>query len=161
MFIFSFVVKKSGRTDFMNKITKILLALTFAGGLSGCGDKSSMHIAAVENFELERYLGKWYEICRLPNYFEDGMDNVQAEYTRKSDGGVKVVNSGIKNGKYKSISGVVRSVGERGRGELEVSFFRPFYNRYRIIRLLPDYSLAAVTGENMNYLWVLSRTPRK
>ena len=54
---------------------------------------------------------------------------------------------------------MVRSAGKRGRGELEVSFFRPFYNNYRIIRLLPDYSLAAVTGENMNYLWVLSRTP--
>ncbi|MBR3505979.1 MAG: lipocalin family protein, partial [Lentisphaeria bacterium] len=74
-----------------------------AAALTGCGSTSD--IAAVRNFEPDRYMGTWYEIARLPQYFERDLDEVTAEYTLNADGTVKVVNSGVKDGKPKSITG--------------------------------------------------------
>ena len=143
----------------MSKKTVFMLMAALVCGLSGCRGKSSMHIPAVGNFDLEKYLGKWYEVCRLPNFFEEGMRDVHALYSVGKNGSIKVVNRGVKNGKIKTVCGTARVCGSSGTGELEVSFFRPFYSRYRIIKLAPDYSWAVVTGSDMKYLWVLSRTP--
>lgn len=135
--------------------------LLLAGGIfSGCsGSGSTGDIPAVGGFELERYLGKWYEIARLPHRFERGLDFVVAEYALRDDGRVRVVNSGVRDGKTKSVEGVARFKGSPETGLLEVSFFRPFYGDYRIILLEKDYSAALVAGENRDYLWILSRSP--
>ena len=124
--------------------------------LSGCSDISSL--PTVEEFDLARYLGKWYEIARLPNRFEKGMTQVTAEYTLKPDGSISVINSGIKAGKRQSIRGTAKATDTPG--ELRVSFFRPFYGSYRIAALAPDYSSAlVVSGNSRKLLWILSRTP--
>jgi len=129
--------------------------------LGGCTSyETTGNIPAVRNFELSGYLGKWYEIARLPHSFEKGMSRVSAEYTAESDGTVRVVNSGEKNGVRKEIRGIAKWSGEKTRtGELRVSFFRPFYGNYRIIHLSPDYTLAIVTSSEKNYLWILARKP--
>ena len=131
-----------------------------AAALTGCGSTSD--IPAVRNFEPERYMGTWYEIARLPQYFERDLDEVKAQYTLNDDGTVKVVNSGVKNGEPKSITGKAKLKNPDAKpqtGELRVSFFWPFYSDYRVIELAPDYSYALVTAGSRDYLWVLARKP--
>ena len=129
--------------------------------MSACNsEKSTKSIPPITNFELNRYLGDWYEIARLPHIFEKDMDYVKANYSLNPDGSVKVVNSGLKKGKPKSIVGIAKFNGPENVGNLEVSFFRPFWGDYKIIYLSEDYSLAIVTSSTKNYLWLLSRTPK-
>ena len=73
---------------------KILLLLALSFILSACTGKPD-GVVAVKEFELDRYLGKWYEIARLDHSFERGLDNISAEYSLRDDGGVKVINSGF------------------------------------------------------------------
>lgn len=129
-------------------------------GCPGCG-KSTSHIPAVTDFDPVRYAGTWYEIARLPHRFERDMTNVRAEYSVRPDGRVDVVNRGMKDGKEKEIRGIARrSEGfPSSVGELEVSFFGPFYGKYRIVYLKEDYSTAMVTSGTMDHFWILSRTP--
>ena len=126
---------------------------------SGCA-ASTREIPAVGDFDLDRYLGNWYEIARLPHRFERGMDFVRAEYTLDGDG-VKVVNSGIRDGEPRRIVGRAEFKDPKATrvGELRVSFFWPFYGDYRIIELDPDCRHAVVTGATKDYLWILSREP--
>ena len=133
---------------------------SIAAALTGCA--TTADIAAVQDFEPERYMGKWYEIARLPQYFERDLDEVTAEYTLKEDGDIRVVNSGKRGDEPKSVTGNARLKHPDTKpltGELRVSFFWPFYADYRIIELAPDYSYAVVTAGSRDYLWVLSRTP--
>ena len=133
---------------------------SLAAALTGCATTSD--IAAVKDFEPERYMGTWYEIARLPQYFERDLDEVKAQYTLLDDGTIRVVNSGVRDGKPKSITGTAKLKKPDAKpltGELRVSFFWPFYSDYRVIELAPDYSYAVVTAGNRGYLWVLSRKP--
>ena len=114
-------------------------------------------IAAVTGFDAARYMGKWYEIARLPHSFERDVSEPAAEYTLREDGTVRVVNSGLRGGVPTQAAGVARFAGKPDVGELEVSFFRPFYGAYRIIHLEPDYSAAVVTSDSRDYLWILGR----
>ena len=126
--------------------------------VTGCSQRIKSGIPAVKELSLERYCGKWYEIARLPNSFERGMSGVYTLYTLQKNGTVKVVNYGRKNGRWHSVSGIARAA-DNGGGELEVSFFRPFYGRYRIIKLSPDYSYSVVMGNSRELLWILARSP--
>ena len=137
------------------------IALVSGFIFTGCASSTS-DLAAVSGFQPEKYMGVWYEIVRLPHYFERGLDYVQAEYTLKPDGMIQVVNSGSRNGEKQRIVGKAKLKNPKARpltGELRVSFFGPFYSDYRIIELAPDHSYAVVTGSNRNYLWILSRRP--
>ena len=139
-------------------ITGIISSL--AAMLTGC--ETTSDIAAVQNFEPERYMGTWYEIARLPQYFERDLDEVKAQYTLNDDGTIKVVNSGVKDGEPTSITGKAKLKHPDAKpqtGELRVSFFWPFYSDYRVIELAPDYSYALVTAGSRDYLWVLSCKP--
>ncbi len=126
--------------------------------LSGCAtSESTAQISAVTGFQLERYLGTWYEIARLPHSFERDMHQVSAEYSLAGDGTVKIVNRGVRNGQVKAAQAVAKFKASPDTGELRVSFFRPFYGDYRIIRLADDYSSAIVTSSRKKYLWILAR----
>lgn len=119
-------------------------------------------IDPVGGFELDRYLGKWYEIARLDHSFERGLDKVTAEYSIREDGGVKVVNRGYssKEAKWDEAEGKAYFVRNSDEGYLKVSFFGPFYGSYVIFELDKDnYSYAFVAGPDRSYLWFLSRTP--
>ena len=127
--------------------------------LSGCTmTQRTDQIPAVKNFDVQRYLGTWYEIARYPHYFERGLKNVSANYSSLPDGKIKVINRGINGkGKERIVEGVAFSMEPAGTGELKVSFFRPFYGAYRIIYLSPEYDLAIVTSSTKEFLWILSR----
>ena len=119
-------------------------------------------VEPVEDFELDRYLGKWYEIARLDHSFERGMDRVTAEYSLKEDGTVKVLNRGFltKKDVWKEAEGKARFVKEEDKGYLKVSFFGPFYGSYVIFELdKTDYEYAFISGPDTSYLWLLARKP--
>jgi len=135
-----------------------LILLTVLFGCTGMPEG----VTPVSNFELNKYLGKWYEIARLDHSFERGLERVSAEYELRDDGGVRVVNKGYSTGKkeWKEIEGKAYFVGAPGRGHLKVSFFGPFYSSYIVFELDEEnYPYAFVSGYNNSYLWLLSRTP--
>ena len=137
-----------------------LVATLFALLLTGCLGVPD-RAAVVQDFSLERYLGTWYEIARLDHSFERGLSHVQAEYSMRKDGGVRVINTGYKDeeGAWDSAEGKAYFVEQANIGKLKVSFFGPFYGAYNIIELDPDYQYALVVGPDTDYLWILSRTP--
>ncbi len=118
-------------------------------------------VEAVKNFEKGRYLGKWYEIARIDFKFEKDLNNTTAEYSQMANGKIKVVNAGFnyKKNKWQKAIGKAKFVGNSEIAMLKVSFFGPFYAGYNVIKLDKDYKYALVAGKNVNYLWILSRTP--
>lgn len=119
-------------------------------------------VIPVGGFELNRYLGKWYEIARLDHRFERGLTDVSAEYSLREDGGVRVINSGYAHDdrQRRSAEGKAYFVNGSDVGQLKVSFFGPFYGAYNIIALdKVDYRYAMIAGNSRDYLWILARTP--
>ena len=132
------------------------------GVRAGCGTGVPEGLAPVGGFELDRYLGTWYEIARLDHRFERGLTSVSAEYSMRDDGGVAVLNRGFDEGKkeWKEARGRAKFIGDPSVGSLKVSFFGPFWGGYHIIALDTDrYRWAMVAGPNRSYLWILSREP--
>ncbi|MCL1092598.1 lipocalin family protein [Shewanella kaireitica] len=119
-------------------------------------------IEPVDDFELTKYLGTWYEIARLDHSFERGMTQVTANYEMREDGGVKVTNRGFKTDEqmWDSADGKAFFVDGTNIGHLKVSFFGPFYGSYVVYELDKEgYQYAFITSYNRDYLWFLSRTP--
>lgn len=136
------------------------ILLLLAAILAGCAQIPE-GLEAVDGFDGDRYLGKWYEIARLDHRFERGLDNVTATYAARADGGIDVLNRGYDraSGEWREALGRARFAGPRDRGMLEVSFFGPFYGGYNVLDLDPDYQLALVAGPTRKYLWILARRP--
>jgi len=133
----------------------LILLLT---GCTGIPDA----VTPVDDFKLERYLGRWYEIARLDHSFERGLTRVTADYEPRTDGGVRVVNRGfsVKENAWKEAEGKAYFVGRPDQGYLKVSFFGPFYGSYVIFELdRANYQYALVCGPNKSYLWILARSP--
>jgi apolipoprotein D and lipocalin family protein len=119
-------------------------------------------VAPVENFELARYLGTWYEIARQDHSFERGLSRVTAEYSLREDGGVRVVNRGYseKEREWKEAEGKAYFVDRADQGHFKVSFFGPFYGSYIVFELDRDsYQYALVSGPDKSYFWILARRP--
>jgi len=119
-------------------------------------------VTPVKNFELNRYLGTWYEIARLDHSFERGLENITAEYSIREGGGVKVKNRGysVEKNQWKEADGKAYFVNDNTEGYLKVSFFGPFYGSYVIFELDHEkYQYAFISGPDTSYLWLLSRTP--
>ncbi|MFC5704706.1 lipocalin family protein [Aeromonas eucrenophila] len=115
-------------------------------------------IRPVTGFQLDRYLGTWYEIARLDHSFERGLEEVSASYSLRGDGGVRVINRGKQSdGSWREAEGKAYFVDKPDEARLKVSFFGPFYGGYNVID--PDYRLSLVTSYNHDYLWILSRSP--
>ncbi|MCQ4034304.1 lipocalin family protein [Kaistella montana] len=113
----------------------------------------------VKNFQAEKYLGKWYEIARFDFRFERGLDNTTANYSLNPDGSIKVVNRGYKTAEneWKEAVGEARFLEGQSIGRLKVSFFKPFWGAYNILSIDGNYEYALVAGDNLKYLWILSR----
>lgn len=129
--------------------------------LSGCVGIPK-NVTPVEDFALEKYLGKWYEIARLDHWFERGLTKVTADYSLRKDGGVRVLNRGYseKDAKWKEVEGKAYFVQQPDRGYLKVSFFGPFYGSYVIFELDHEgYQYSLVSGPDKSYLWILARSP--
>lgn len=137
----------------------IILACLLLTGCTGLPDG----IEPVKNFDLQRYMGRWYEIARLDHSFERELEAVTAEYSVREDGGIRVINTGrnSKTGVTEQAEGRAYFNGESDIGHLKVSFFGPFFSSYVIFDLdQQDYQYAFVSGYNKDYLWLLARQPR-
>jgi apolipoprotein D and lipocalin family protein len=116
--------------------------------------------SAVDHFEKEKYLGKWYEIARFDFSFERNLNNTTAEYSIRPDGTIDVKNRGYNyvTKKWQEAKGRAKFRGSDTVAALKVSFFGPFYAAYNVIALDKDYQYALVAGGSLKYLWILSRT---
>lgn len=121
------------------------------------------NIKPVQPFELQRYLGTWYEIARLDHSFERGLSHITANYSLRDDGGVKVLNRGYseENKKWESAEGKAYFVDKTDTAYLKVSFFGPFYGSYVVFELEKEnYDYALISGPDKEYFWILARQPQ-
>ena len=113
----------------------------------------------VKNFDVNRYLGLWYEIARFDFRFERNMDNTSAQYSLDKKGDIVVLNSGFnyKENEWKRVEGKAKFRGDKSVAALKVSFFGPFYSGYNVVALDENYQYALVAGKDLDYLWILAR----
>lgn len=123
-------------------------------------------VTTVEQVDLERYVGRWYEIAKIPNRFQDQcVRGTTATYTLRGDGRIEVVNRCVEaDGEVDEAEGVAKIVDPETNAKLEVSFvsflgWRPFWGDYWVIGLDEDYQWAIVGTPDRRYGWVLARTP--
>lgn len=156
----------TNRTTSHSGIVLAVLACAGVAALAGalsCGNQSSVAPRTVPHVDLERYLGKWYEIARYPNRFQEGCQATTATYTLRDDGDITVLNAcreGGPDGREKSAEGKAWVVDEQTRAKLKVRFFWPFSGDYWIIDLGSEYEYAVVGDPDLEYLWILAREPR-
>lgn len=127
--------------------------------LNSCKTGMPKGAEPVTDFNAEKYLGKWYEIARFDYMFEKGLSNATANYSLNNDGTIKVVNRGYKDakGEWKEAHGEAKFSGDKNVGRLKVSFFKPIWSGYNILSVDDNYRYALVAGDNLKYLWILSR----
>lgn len=140
-----------------------LVALTL-GGCAVLGPKHPVGNSAVpepaKSVELQRYLGRWYEIARYEQGFQKGCEGVTADYSLRDDGQIRVLNRCRKpDGKVDDAEGRAKIVDTVSNAKLKVSFFGPFFGDYWVLDRADDYSWAIVGEPSGRYLWLLSREP--
>lgn len=144
----------------MNGKLKTCLVFILAAFTMGCSSTYIPKTASpVGSFDVDRYLGTWYEIARLDHKFEKGLSHVTATYAANEDGTISVLNKGYnkEEKKWKSADGKAKFRGEKSVAALKVSFFGPFYSGYNVLALDKDYKYALVAGKDFDFLWILSR----
>ena len=110
--------------------------------------------------DLQRYLGRWYEIARYEQSFQKGCEGVTADYSMSGDGSIKVVNRCRKPaGKFSQAQGRAKVVDPSTNAKLKVSFFGPFYGDYWVLDHADDYRWSIVGEPSGRYLWILGRSP--
>ncbi|ARU06937.1 hypothetical protein CCO03_16480 [Comamonas serinivorans] len=141
---------------------RLLYALGIAAGAAWLQTRVTVPrgIAPIQHFNLDRYLGRWYEIARIDHAFEAGLIQTEANYARMP-GGVRVVNRGYDpvRGRWKQSVGKAKFLGPSDVAALKVSFFGPFYGGYNVVHLSDDGMQSLVIGHSRRYFWLLSRTP--
>jgi apolipoprotein D and lipocalin family protein len=161
----SFLPQRGGiSTSFLCAMAVVLAAV----GLAGCepppvNRDSTKPLTTVERVDLDRYLGRWYEIARYDHSFERGCQGVTATYSKNPDGSIKVVNAcrkGALDGPLDTAEGSATSQNPPQNSKLSVTFFWPFSGDYWIIGLAEDYSWALVGEPSGRYLWILARAPQ-
>ena len=136
--------------------------------LTGCEQPpvnrdGSKPLTVAAQVDLERYLGRWYEVARFPNQFERDCFAVTATYSRKQDGTIKVINScrkGSIGGPEEIADGTATVADAASNAKLKVSFFWPFSGDYWVLDVADDYQWALVGEPSGRYLWILSRQPQ-
>ena len=149
-------MRASRRASTSTAILTLMACLTLL--VSGC-TSAPAGITPVQNFDLQGYLGTWYEIARLDHSFERGLSDVRADYALLPDGAISVRNSGYGAEGWEVAEGRALPVGDPSVGHLKVSFFGPFYGAYVIFALDLDAGWALVSGPNRDFLWLLARSP--
>ena len=138
-----------------------------SGPDAGSGRAAAVMVRPVTAVDLERYVGLWYEIARVPAWFQSGCEGeTTARYQRRGDGRIIVVNTcQTRNGKIRQARGIARVIDTNTNARLQVSFvsflgWRPFWGDYWILALDPDYRWAVIGDPSRRYGWILSRTPQ-
>ena len=145
---------------------RFVIAVLAAALLASCASqpvyrRADAPLTAVAAVDIDRYLGRWYEVARYPNSFQKDCEAVTATYSRRDDGLIKVVNAcgAIEGSRAREAVGRAKVVDPGANAKLKVSFFGPFWGDYWIVDLKEDYSRAIVGEPSGRYLWVLAREP--
>ena len=141
----------------------ILFACTMKAQTSNKSDEP----VTVNSVELNKYVGTWYEIAKVPNSFQKKCaSNTTATYKLRKDGNIDVINRCVeKDGSTSEAKGIAKVVDKKANAKLEVSFVRIFgislfWGDYWIIGLDKEYRYAVVGTPTRKYGWILSRTPK-
>lgn len=130
--------------------------------------QSDALLTSIPSLDVQKYLGRWYEISKFPNSFQKKcVAKTSAEYELNTDGSLRVLNQcQLADGEMNQAIGQAKQIGDSHSAKLEVRFapiwlsFLPFvWGDYWVIDLDENYQLAAVSEPSKKYLWVLSRTP--
>lgn len=134
--------------------------------LAGCAAAPTDPPRTVERVDLDRYLGTWFEVARLPFWAQDSdrvsCEDVTATYTARTDGRIGVLNrclNALDNDAVRAATATAYAVEGSGNARLRVAFFWPFHGDYWVVGLDPEYGWAVVGEPRRRWLWVLSRTP--
>ena len=140
---------------------KKIFALLIISMLYSCGTSNYPPLDVVEKVDVQRYMGKWYEIARLPFKQQEGCSCTTAEYEIIDSTTIKVINKCIKEGELDDAEGKAFVVEGSNNAKLRVQFFWPFRGDYWVIELdKENYQYAVVGTPSRKYLWILSRTPK-
>jgi apolipoprotein D and lipocalin family protein len=151
----------------MNILTRSLLVILLTS-ITACSGTRPDHspLPTVAQVELDRYVGKWHEIARIPNRFQSQCtSDTTATYTRNVDGSIAVVNRcRTRGGEFDEARAIARVADSGTNAKLEVSFFsllgwRPVWGNYWVLVLGPNYDYAVVGEPGRRYGWILARTP--
>jgi apolipoprotein D and lipocalin family protein len=140
----------------------ILLYLVLFSSCATVSSQVEPPLQVVSRVDINKYLGRWYEIGRYPNWFQENCYSVTADYELSSDGFIKVINrckDRELNGEIREAMGIAYISDTKTNAKLKVSFHWPFYGDYWIIDLDDDYEYVVVSEPKRQYLWILSRTP--
>jgi len=148
------------------KIISVMIFILYLAACSSPQEKSLPDLVTVQQVDIKKYIGIWYEIAKIPNSFQDQCAyGTTAEYKIDEDGDIIVTNSCYdKEGKPDVAEGLAKVVDKNTKAKLEVSFFsilgiRPIWGDYWIIGLDENYQWAVVGTPSRKYGWILSRTP--
>jgi apolipoprotein D and lipocalin family protein len=139
---------------------KILIAGFVSAILSACSTNYPP-LETVPEVDIERYMGTWYEIARLPNRFEEGLECITATYELRDDGEITVINRGREVDDDYDLSearGVAWLPDTNITSKLKVSFFWPFAGDYWILKLDENYRHVLIGAPSREYMWILSRS---
>jgi apolipoprotein D and lipocalin family protein len=146
------------------KLAIVMLLIATWGSAWGRDDPKPPR--PVEYVDLERYVGLWYEIAKIPNRFQKQcVSGTTARYSIRNDGKIDVINSCVTgDGEIDEAKGIAKVENEKSNAELKVSFvnllgLRLFWGDYWIIGLGDEYEYAIVGTPDRKYGWILSRTP--
>ena len=140
----------------------LLIVSFLVSGCSSIPKNASPELQVVPYVDIERYLGKWYEIALYPNWFEKGCFRSTAFYEKLENGQIKVTNQCRMHGTDGELNEAIGNADiadNKTNAKLKVQFFWPFKGDYWIIDLDKDYQYAIVSEPGRQYLWILSRTP--
>lgn len=143
----------------MKNIIKATLPVILT--LIGCSSANYPPLDIADKVDINRYIGKWYEIARLPFSQQEGCSCTTAEYEIIDSTILRVINKCIKDGELDDATGKAFVVEGSNNAKLRVQFFWPFRGDYWVIELDEDnYQYAVVGTPSRKYMWILSRTPQ-
>jgi len=153
----------------MHRFTLFVFAGLVLALWACAGMESKKPLPTAAAVDLNRYSGTWYEIARLPMWFQRHCVDSKAIYTSRPDGAISVHNECVtESGGLDQADGVATVVDPKTNARLTVvfdNFFARLFGssrdgNYWIIDLDPDYRTSVVGTPDRRHLWILSRTPR-
>lgn len=140
------------------KLLLWVLVITSAFFSASYSASDNDKIPSVATVDMSKLMGRWYEIARLPNFFENGLTHVTTTYALSNDGKYSVVNAGIKEGQNKSVKGYFRVPDSKEPGRFKLAFFLFFESDYILVDLDQDnYQYMVMSGGARDQLWIFSR----
>lgn len=129
--------------------------------LTACMHQATPVKDPIEHLDVERYMGTWYEIARMPTSFHRDMVSATLNYRLNQDGSFEVVNRGYntRKGEWKTAVGIAHPI-EDMSAAYTVSFQWPFKGGYYIAELGDNYEYAVIVSDSTDYFWLLSRDPQ-